>query len=88
MNPVPETETTVPFTKAVLGVTVIAGVAAEAVVAKPKDVSPPRIKVPMAILVIKRLIVYVLPIAVVTVPLANDRVESVTSTCNGHFVAR
>ena len=66
----------------------IAGPAAEAVVANPKDVRPPRIKVPMAILVINRLIVYVLPIAVVTFSLARDRVESVTSTCNGHFVAR
>jgi hypothetical protein len=72
----------------VFGVTVIAGVAAEAVVAKPKDVRPPRIKVPMAILVMIRLIVYVLPIAVVTFSLEKDRVESVTSTCNGHSVAR
>jgi hypothetical protein len=50
----------------VLGVTTIVGPAAEAV-ATPKEVRPPRINVPMAILVINRLIVYVLPIAVVTI---------------------
>jgi hypothetical protein len=88
MNPVPATETAVPLSNPVLGVTVIVGPAAEAAVANPKDVRPPRIKVPMAILVINRLIVYVLPIAVVTFSLARDRVEAVTSTCNGHFVAR
>jgi hypothetical protein len=44
----------------------MAGAAADAVVATPSDVRPPKIKVPMAILVMIRLIVYVLPIAVVT----------------------
>jgi hypothetical protein len=88
MNPVPATATALPFCNPVDGVTVMAGVAAEAVVAKPKDVRPPRINVPMAILVINRLMVYVLPIAVITISLARGRVESVTSTCNGHFVAR
>jgi hypothetical protein len=67
MKPVPATVTEEPFCKPVLGVAVIVGPAAEAVVATPKEVSPPRTKVPMAILVINRLIVYVLPIAVVTI---------------------
>jgi hypothetical protein len=60
MNPVPVTVTTDPFCKPVLGVARIVGPAAEAVVATPKEVRPPRTNVPMAILVINRLIVYVL----------------------------
>jgi hypothetical protein len=64
-NPVPATATDEPFSNPVLGVAVIAG-AAEAV-ATPKEVRPPRISVPIAILVISRLIVYVLLIAVVTI---------------------
>jgi hypothetical protein len=87
MNPVPATVTTEPFCRPVLGVAVMA-TAAEAVVAIPKDVRPPRINVPMAILVINRLIVHVLLIAVVTISLEKDRVDSDTSTCNGHYVAR
>jgi hypothetical protein len=67
MNPEPAMATDVPLCKPVLGVAVIAGPAADAV-ATPSDARPPRIKVPMAILVINRLIVYVLPIAVVTNP--------------------
>jgi hypothetical protein len=62
--------------------------AAEAVVASPKDVRPPRINVPMAILVINRLIVYVLPIVFVTISHQKDRVESVTPARNGHSVTR
>jgi hypothetical protein len=65
-NPVPVTAMAVPFSTPVLGVAVIVGPAAEAV-ATPKEVRPPRISVPIAILVISRLIVYVLPIAVVTI---------------------
>ena len=65
MNPDPVTETELPFCNPVLGVTMIVGVAADAV-ATPKDVRPPRIKTPIAIFVINRLIVYDLPIAVVT----------------------
>jgi hypothetical protein len=61
---VPTTETVCPAVNAVLGVTVIAG-AADAV-ATPTKERPPMISVPIAILVINRLIVYVLPIAVVT----------------------
>jgi hypothetical protein len=64
-NPVPATATDEPFSNPVLGVAVIAG-AAEAV-ATPKEVRPPRISVPIAILVISRLIVYVLLIAVVAI---------------------
>jgi hypothetical protein len=71
MNPVPATVTAVPFESPVLGVTVIVGVAADALTA-PKDASPPRTKVPTAILVINRLIVYVLPIAVVTISPKED----------------
>jgi hypothetical protein len=58
----------------VFGVNTIVGVAADALVAtpSPKDVRPPRIKVPMAILVINRLIVYVLSIAVVTSSLCGS----------------
>jgi hypothetical protein len=50
----------------------IDGPAADAV-ATPKVVSPPRINVPMAILVIKRLIAYVLPIAVDTFSLHESQ---------------
>jgi hypothetical protein len=60
------------LTNPVLGVNTMVGPAAEAVVAMPRDVRPPRIKVPMAILVIKRLIVYVLSIVVVTSSLCGS----------------
>ena len=65
-KPEPATLTAEPFTKPVLGVNTIVGPAADAVVANPRDVRPPRINVTLAIPVIKRLIVYVLSIAVVT----------------------
>jgi hypothetical protein len=81
-------ETVCPAVNAVFGVTVMAGPAAAEVVASPRDVSPPRINVPMAILVINRLMVYVLPIAVVTNLTTEVRVESDTSTCDGHCIAR
>jgi len=65
MNPVPVTETTVPPCRPVFGVTITVGPAADAV-ATPREVRPPRMRVPIATLVIIRLIVYVLSIAVVT----------------------
>jgi hypothetical protein len=66
MNPVPATVTALPFCKPVLGVTVIVGPAAEALIT-PKDAKTPRTRAPAAMLVINRFIVYVLPIAVVTI---------------------
>jgi amino acid transporter len=80
-------ETACPAVNAVLGVTVMAGPAAVAVAA-PREARPPKANAPIAILVIKRLIVYVLPIAVVTNLDTKVRVESVTSTCDGHCIAR
>jgi hypothetical protein len=71
MKPEPVMATNVPLCNPVLGVTVIEGPAAEAV-ANPKEVRPPRTRVPMAILVINRLIVFVLPIAVVTILLSES----------------
>jgi hypothetical protein len=68
MKPEPATVTDEPFCKPVFGVTVIVGPAADALVT-PSEVSPPTINAPIAILVIIRLIVYVLPIAVVTISL-------------------
>ena len=64
----PTTETVWPAVSAVFGVTVMAGPAADAVAA-PREARPPKANAPIAILVINRLIVYVLPIAVVTVSL-------------------
>jgi hypothetical protein len=67
-NPDPVTVTDWPFASAVLGVATIDGPAADALVT-PSVANPPTINAPIAILVINRLIVYVLPIAVVTISL-------------------
>ena len=67
-KPEPATVTADPLCNPVLGVNVIVGPAADALVT-PSEANPPTINAPIAILVINRLIVYVLPIAVVTISL-------------------